>query len=82
MTDSLAPEQMDEWMAWDELHHGTVRGERLLHTVAASASAVCGSNGMDMEPWRVIPGGSGEIYQTEEEQQLIMSHLAAVQNAR
>jgi hypothetical protein len=81
MTDSLDPDQFDEWMTWNEMHKGIVNGERLLHTVANNASAVCGSQGMELEPWRVIPGAEGHSGQTEEEQQAIMSHLAAIQNA-
>jgi hypothetical protein len=81
LTESLTPEQMDEWMAWNLKHNGTVNGERLLHTLAAAASAVCGSNGLELEPWRVIPGAEGHSCQTEEEQMAIMAAFAARQNA-
>ncbi len=81
MLDAMSPELFDEWLAWDELHKGTIRGERLLNTLANSASAICGSNGMAHEPWKVIPGEVGFEGQTEEEQQAIMEQIAARQNA-
>ncbi len=82
MLQAMSPELMDEWLAFDELHKGTVSGERLLHTLANSAQAICGSNGMNLEPWKVIPGEADfDPGQTDEEQQAIMEQIAARQNA-
>lgn len=77
MLDSMPPELLDEWQAWNELHDFPITGERTIAAIANAASAVCGSNGIEVEPWRIIPGARPPI-QTDREQQAIFERLAAM----
>lgn len=51
----LEPEELDEWMAAEELDPGLLGRERLTRTVALTGSALCAAWGADVDPEKLMP---------------------------
>lgn len=69
MLESIPPELLDEWRMADELDH-LLGQERLIKTVANSGMAICGSQGMEVEPWQLIPGEEPKVVRQSTEEQI------------
>lgn len=54
LMDSVAPELVDGWIAYDRIE--PLHQRRLEQTLASTGSAVCASNGMEIDPQLLIHG--------------------------